>query len=394
MPVLRFSEFSGEWDSLKLGDIAVFSKGKGISKADINADGTFECIRYGQLYTDYSETIRDVKSRTNIPAKELVLSEFNDIIIPASGETQIDIATASCVLKDGVALGGDLNIVKTDHDGVFLSYYLNSTRKYDIARLAQGISVVHLYATQLKTLHLNLPKANEQQKLASFLSSVDLKIEQLGKKKVLLEQYQKGVMQKLFSQELRFKDDQGQKFPDWEVKRLGEVFEERTERNSPNLEMLSVTLFNGIVLAKDLGRHDTSPSDKSKYKKVYKGDIAYNSMRMWQGASGVSKYEGIVSPAYTVISPLGKTSSTFFGYHFKLAKVIHIFQRHSQGLTSDTWNLKFPTLSRIKFDIPSLPEQQKIASFLTSLEQKKDLVSVELNHAKAFKKGLLQQIFI
>jgi type I restriction enzyme, S subunit len=182
VPQLRFPEFSGEWIEHKLGYIARFSKGKGISKADIIDDGSFECIRYGELYTRYSETIQDVHSKTNLDTKDLVLSEYNDVIIPASGESQIDIATASCVLKDDVALSGDINIIKTPENGVFLAYYLNNAKKIDIARLAQGISVVHLYSSQLKTLGLLLPIQEEQQKIASFLTTVDSKIEQLTKK--------------------------------------------------------------------------------------------------------------------------------------------------------------------------------------------------------------------
>lgn len=187
-----------DWEEKRLGEVAAFTKGKGISKNDIDNEGTIECIRYGQLYTDYAETIRDVKSRTNVPAKDLVLSEANDIIIPASGETQIDIATASCVLKNGIALGGDLNIVKTKNDGVFLSYYLNSVRKYDIARLSQGISVVHLYAAQLKTLRLNLPSLTEQQKIANFLSAIDQKIDLIATELDHAQTFKKGLLQQMF----------------------------------------------------------------------------------------------------------------------------------------------------------------------------------------------------
>ncbi len=200
---LRFKDDQGnefpDWEVKRLGDVATFSKGKGISKADISRDGVLECIRYGQLYTDYTETIRNVKSRTNIPAKKVVLSEPNDIIIPASGETQIDIATASCVLKGGVALGGDLNIIKTKYDGVFLSYYLNSNKKYDIAKLAQGISVVHLYAAQLKLLHLNLPSIPEQNKIATFLSSIDKKINLISTELTHAQAFKKALLQQMFA---------------------------------------------------------------------------------------------------------------------------------------------------------------------------------------------------
>ena len=190
-PNLRFPEFEAEWEKKKLGEVAKFSKGKGISKSDITEDGIYECVRYGELYTRYGEVIREVYSKTNFNIEKSVVSEENDVIIPASGETQIDIATASCVLKSGVILGGDLNIIKTNKNGVFLSYYLNNKRKLDIANLAQGISVVHLYASQLALLNLNFPSLTEQTKIASFLSSVDEKLNLLKEKKEELEEYKK-----------------------------------------------------------------------------------------------------------------------------------------------------------------------------------------------------------
>ena len=199
-PKYRFPEFEGdgEWVEKTLGKIATFSKGKGISKSDIVEDGKLPCIRYGELYTHYKETISEIQSYTNLNPDDLVLSEANDVIIPASGETQIDIATASCVTKKGVALGGDLNIIKANVNGVFLSYYLNNSKKMEIARMAQGISVVHLYANQLKTLILNLPKPEEQQKIAACLSSLDASIAAQAEKIEQLQQHKKGLMQGLF----------------------------------------------------------------------------------------------------------------------------------------------------------------------------------------------------
>ena len=200
VPKLRFPEFEkdGEWVEKALGEVAIFTKGKGISKSDIVENGILPCIRYGELYTDYSETISDIKSYTNLDGENLVLSEENDVIIPTSGETHIDIARASCVMRKGVALGGDLNIIKTKINGVFLSYYLNNTKKRDIAQIAQGISVVHLYANQLKTLILNLPKPKEQQKIASCLSALDELIKAQTEKIEQLKEHKKGLMQGLF----------------------------------------------------------------------------------------------------------------------------------------------------------------------------------------------------
>lgn len=200
--VLRFKDENGndypDWEEKKLGNVAKFSKGKGISKSEVSEEGINECIRYGELYTRYGEVIQNVFSKTNFDIKKAVVSQANDVIIPASGETQIDIATASCVMKSGVILGGDLNIIRTKNNGVFLSYYLNSVKKLDIANLAQGISVVHLYSSQLALLHLNLPSLPEQQKIADFLSSIDAKIESVNQQLIQAQQFKKGLLQQLF----------------------------------------------------------------------------------------------------------------------------------------------------------------------------------------------------
>lgn len=154
----------------------------------------------------------------------------------------------------------------------------------------------------------------------------------------------------------------------WEQRKLGECFSERVE-SMPDGELISVTINDGIKKFSELGRHDNSNDNKSKYKKVCVGDIAYNSMRMWQGASGYSPYEGIVSPAYTVLSPNAGVFSRCIAYQFKLPQMIHTFQINSQGITSDNWNLKYPTLSEIEIYISkNVAEQKQIAEFFTSLD--------------------------
>jgi len=200
VPKYRFPEFTkdGVWTEKSLDEVATILKGKGISKADIVEDGELPCIRYGELYTHYNETISTVKSYTNSSPEDLILSKANDVIIPASGETQIDIAKASCVLESGVALGGDLNIIRSKINGVFLSYYLNNAKKKDIAQMAQGIAVVHLYPNQLKTLKLQVPNPTEQQKIASCLSSLDELIAAQVAKIEQLKLHKKGLMQGLF----------------------------------------------------------------------------------------------------------------------------------------------------------------------------------------------------
>lgn len=191
------SEFEG-WEETIFEKIGVFLKGKGISKADVVPDGKIPCIRYGELYTYYGEVISKIISSTNIEAKNLVLSKANDILIPASGETQIDIATASCVLQDNIALSGDLNIFRTKENGIFLSYLIRSKLKMQIAQLAQGNSVVHLYASQLKGVSFSLPCLEEQTKIANFLSAIDQKIEVAAQQIEQAKQWKKGLLQQMF----------------------------------------------------------------------------------------------------------------------------------------------------------------------------------------------------
>ncbi len=149
---------------------------------------------------------------------------------------------------------------------------------------------------------------------------------------------------------------------------MGDCFTERVE-SMPDGELISVTINDGIKKFSELGRHDNSNDDKSKYKKVCVGDIAYNSMRMWQGASGYSSYEGIVSPAYTVLSPNSGINSKCLAYQFKLPEMIHTFQVNSQGITSDNWNLKYPVLSKIEiFVSKDEQEQAKIAEYFENLD--------------------------
>lgn len=154
----------------------------------------------------------------------------------------------------------------------------------------------------------------------------------------------------------------------WEQCKFEEYFEERNERSGEG-ELISVTINSGIKKFNELGRFDTKPEDLSKYKRVEVGDIAYNSMRMWQGASGYSPYSGILSPAYTVISPKTGVSSLFFAYLIKRPQMIHLFEINSQGLTSDTWNLKFPAFSQIEASAPTeIAEQKNIAEIFTVLD--------------------------
>ncbi len=185
---LRFPEFEDEWQQTTLGRIAEIMKGSGISKDQLSPQG-HPCILYGELYTKYlSEVIREIKSHTEIDPSSLILSQAGDVIIPSSGETAIDIAVARCVPVDNVALGGDLNIIRSSTtDGRFLAYQLNGAKKKEIAEFAQGVAVIHLYGRDLSKLRISLPILAEQQKIAEFLSLIDERIEV---EEILLQKYE------------------------------------------------------------------------------------------------------------------------------------------------------------------------------------------------------------
>uniref|UniRef100_UPI0032180E12 restriction endonuclease subunit S n=1 Tax=uncultured Draconibacterium sp. TaxID=1573823 RepID=UPI0032180E12 len=396
-PRLRFPEFSSEWSEVLFGDIASFSKGKGISKNDIVENGNLACIRYGELYTDYSEVIQDVNSSTNLKSSDLVLSEENDVIIPASGETQIDIATASCVVKKGIALGGDLNIIKSPTNGIFLAYYLNDKKKYDIARLAQGISVVHLYGSQLKQLKLCLPSEIEQTKIAKFLTTVDKRIKILTQQKEKLEQYKKGVMQQIFNQQIRFKNENGNDFPEWDEKKLGEVYEivgggtpETTKKEYWNgtIEWFTPTEIKSKYIESSDRKITQNGLQKSSAKLLPKGTLLFTS-RATIGDVGFCSKECCTNQGFQSFVPNEKNEIEFLYYW--ILKNRKEFIRRSSGSTFLEISKK--EIQKIKLFLPSLKEQQKIASFLSALDNKIELVSQQIEQTTTWKKGLLQKMF-
>lgn len=189
--------------------------------------------------------------------------------------------------------------------------------------------------------------------------------------------------------EIRFNGFEGE----WVTTTLGECFLERVERSAEG-ELISVTISQGVVRASDLDRIDNSSNDKSNYKVVKVGDIAYNSMRMWQGACGYSLYKGICSPAYTVVIPQNNIDVVYCFYLFKRNETLQLFRVNSQGLTSDTWNLKYPAFSQIQCSFPSLSEQEKIGLFLTTLDKLIAKLEAKLDKLRKLKQALLEKMFV
>ena len=175
--------------------------------------------------------------------------------------------------------------------------------------------------------------------------------------------------------------------------RIGDIYAERSQRGAGDMELLSVTMNDGVMPRSEIEGKDNSSEDKSNYKVVCKGDMVYNSMRMWQGANGVSNYDGIVSPAYTVLMPTEEIDNQYFAALFKTSNLINEFRKNSQGLTSDTWNLKYPQIRPIRLYIPSLQEQNKISSFIGTLEERIGKQRQLVDALKKYKRGLSDELF-
>ena len=182
VPNLRFP-YKGDWHKRKLNEICLFFKGNGLSKSDLSNEG-FPCILYGELYTTYkNEVISDIVSKTTTTLSNPFLSKNNDLIIPGSGEDPIDIAVARAIYQNDIILGGDLNVLrpKSNVSAAFLSYQLNGVRRYDIAKKAQGKSIVHLHNSDLKEVCVSIPTYDEQFHIVKLLTKIDEMIETQSK---------------------------------------------------------------------------------------------------------------------------------------------------------------------------------------------------------------------
>jgi type I restriction enzyme S subunit len=202
--------------------------------------------------------------------------------------------------------------------------------------------------------------------------------------------FKRGLMQQLLTGRQRFPEYENST---WTEVTLGEAFVERNETNRDDLPLLSVTADRGVIPRNELDKRDTSNPDKSKYRRVAVGDIAYNTMRMWQGVSALVSVEGIVSPAYTVVVPTEAIDGRFAKHLFKFPPVVHLFYRHSQGLVDDTLNLKYERFSKIKLTIPrDRGEQKRIAATLDLCDAEIDQVVAHREKIDSYKHALLSKL--
>ena len=396
VPNLRFSEFSGEWEHKYLNEIVerITRKNKGlISKLPLTISAQYGLV---DQETFFNKTVasKNLEGYYLLKNGEFAYNKSYSNGYPWGAIKRLD--------KYECGVLSSLYICFKPYSGMhsdFLTNYFETTKWHKEVSMiavegARNHGLLNIAVNDFfETLHY-VPNIEEQEKIGSFLSLIDKKIELQTEKVEDLKNYKKGIMQKIFSQELRFKDENGNDYPSWTKCKIYDCFVERSEKGFEDLELLSVSMERGVIKRSEIESKDNSSENKSNYKLVKKGDIVYNSMRMWQGASGLSEYEGIVSPAYTVLTPKKDIYSNYFSYLFKMHTMIHEFRKYSQGLTSDTWNLKYPQIKDIKVNVPSYEEQVKISQFFMKLDIKIEKEQDNLKCLIEYKKGLLQQMFI
>ena len=365
IPSLRFHGFDDAWEQRKFED--AFAERREKTERE-NEDTLLSCAINGMFLN--SELFGHFRGTTTIGYLRVKL---NDLILSAQN-LHLGNANVNLRFEHGIVSPAYKVYDLIDCNPEFVQAWVKKedTKNFFLAATTEGASQCrkNIEWATLGKQTIAMPSLQEQTELGAFFTHLDNLITLHQRKLEKLTNVKKSMLEKMFPRngscypEIRFKEFTAP----WEQRKLGDCFTERVE-SMPDGELISVTINDGIKKFSELGRHDNSNDDKSKYKKVCVGDIAYNSMRMWQGASGYSPYEGIVSPAYTVLSPNSGINSKCLAYQFKLPEMIHTFQVNSQGITSDNWNLKYPALSQIEiFVSKDEQEQAQIAEYFENLD--------------------------
>ena len=387
VPNLRFPEFEGEWEECLLKDVAEISKGTGISKDQLSETG-HPCILYGELYTKYkSEVISEVLSHTNIENSNLVQSKSNDVIIPSSGETAIDISTARCVPFSNILLGGDLNIIRLkEHDGRFLSYQLNGVSKLEIAKIAQGVSVVHLYGESLKRLKIKLPSIQEQKKISSLLNLIDERIATQNRIIEDLKSLSNTICERLYSPFEK---------TDWQTYKYAELFSISNERNKAlqYKNVLSASQEYGMVERNELNIDIKFDNSSIKNYKIVRPNEYVIHLRSFQGGFAYSDKTGVCSPAYTILIPNDKLSEAFLKYYFSSQKFIDSLRIVTYGIR-DGRSINVDEFLQLKIAIPSKSQQKYIVHVMQQWEQMIRTEEYILDKFQKQKAYLLKEMFV
>jgi len=406
IPKIRIKGFEGEWCYSKLEKLSAFSKGQGYSKGNLNPTGNTPIILYGRMYTNYEPIITHVDTFAN-KKENSILSEGDEVIVPASGETAEDISIASAVVQKEVILGGDLNIIKPHKElsPSFLALSISNSKIHkELSTKAQGKSIVHLHNEDLKKVSISYPNTNEQEAISTFFQNLDNLITEQKNKLENLQKVKKSMLCKMFPKE-------GQKVPeirfkgfekDWEEKKLGEISSKVVEKNS-KLEF-SETFTNsaemGIISQQDYFDHDISNINNiGNYYVTRPNNFVYNPRISTSAPVGPIKRNklgriGVMSPLYYVFKAEG-IDYTFLEKYFE-TNLWHNFMKINgdSGARSDRFSIKDSIFTKMPILTPSPEEQALISFFIESIYQGIYLQQKKIEQLQHLKLSLLSKMFV
>lgn len=395
-PKLRFPEFTGEWEEKKLGEIAEIITGNTPPTANneyYNGDCLF-VSPYDINGNRFVEQTRTTLTKLGFSKGRKIRAGSSLFVCIGSTIGKVAQNKVECVANQQIN-----SVIPYENYSDDFVYTLLERNSSSIKILAAEQAVPIINKTTFSNYTALVPFLAEQTKIATFLTAVDEKLTKLKKKKTLLEQYKKGVMQKLFSQEFRFKDDNNQDFPDWQEKTLGELTYKVDKKNKENIQypIYSINNINGFIPQSD--QFDGMDSNKrgydiSLYKIIERNTFAYNPARINVGSLGYSGnlHDIIISSLYVCFKTVEDVYDNYLLQYFTTKQFNKAVLTNVEGGVREY--LFYENFSRIDLSLPSLPEQQKIATFLSAIDEKISHSSAQIEKMEAWKKGLLQQMFV
>ncbi|MDP1814102.1 MAG: restriction endonuclease subunit S [Leadbetterella sp.] len=404
-PQLRFPEFTGDWEKKKLGEVADISSGGTPSRTNPNYwGGDIPWVSTSLIdfnFIDRAEEFITAEGLRNSSAK---LFPIGTLLMAMYGQGKTRGKTAILAIEASTNQACGAILVNQEKINPLFTFQNLSKRYDEIRDLSNQGGQENLSGGIIKGIEIAFPTLPEQHKIAAFLSAVDDKLTKLKKKKDRLEQYKKGVMQKLFSQEIRFRDENGNSFPDWEVKKLGEVLFEHLEKNKNNntQEVFSVAKHKGVInQIEHLGR-SFSANEITHYKLIFPFDIVYTKSPTSDFPFGIIKQNmtgrtGVVSPLYGVFKPitpsLGFILHNYFNFSINVYNYLSPLVQKGAKNTMNINNSDFLNGAGLSLPVDE-KEQILISNFLGAIDDKIALCGREIDKMEVWKKGLLQKMFV
>jgi type I restriction enzyme S subunit len=417
-PKLRFPGFEGRWASKKFGELYSFRSTNSLSRDNLNFElGIVKNIHYGDIHTKFESHFDILKEKVPFVNPDVNLSRISqdnylregDLVIADASEDYNDIGKTIEVINlnnESVLAGLHTFLARKESNEIFLGFptFVLKSRKVrlDIMKIAQGTKVLSLSSNRLGNIFLDFPSLPEQTKIASFLSTVDEKIQHLKKQLSLQELYKKGVMQKIFSHEIRFKDENGNDFPEWEEKPIYELFDSK-KGTGLSKNKVSKTGRNKCLLYGELfTTYGENITEIVSYTDSSEGVISEFNDILVPGSTttcGIDlakfsalKVKGVlIGGDVTIMRAKELIDSTFYAYYLSNFKKREIGNK-AQGIT--IVHLSFLNFMDILIHYPNEAEQKKIASFLSSIDNKIEKNKEQIRKMELWKKGLLQQMFV